>query len=114
MREQVLADGTRQWTYPDGRLTRRAAGSWDVQSFRPPIRDGLTPAEIDRVLPPSLRPSDWADRSAARAAIARHHEQGFVVQCNRIIMPVTGTSGATLTSRDGVWSWRRSRRCSAP
>ena len=91
-REEVLPDGSMQWTHPDGRIYRRTAGEWDVQLYQPAIRGDLTQAEIDRVLPPAPRPRDWADAATAQAAIARRHAQGYAVQCNRIIMPFTGTS----------------------
>ena len=95
-KEEILPDGTREWTYPDGRVTRRAAGFWDVQLFSPAIRDELSMAEIDRVLPRSPCPSDWADHMATRGEIQRQQERGYAVQCDQIVMPVTGTSGGYL------------------
>jgi len=90
-KEELLPDGTTQWTYPDGRVCCRVAGEWDVQLYQPAIRGDLTLAEIDRVLPRAPRPTDWADAAAARAAIARQRAAGYAVQCNRIIMPFTFT-----------------------
>lgn len=90
--EEVLPDGTVQWTHPTGMISRRAAGEWDVQLYRPAIAGDLTRAEIDRVMPVAASAGDWADRKATAAAIDAVHKRGFAVQCNRIIMPVTGTS----------------------
>ena len=94
--EEVLPDGTVQWTHLDGRIYRRAAGKFDVQLHKPAIRNGLTSDEIDRVLPPSPEPTDWADAQPARDGIEHWHNLGYSVQCNRIIMPVTGTCGGWL------------------
>ena len=91
--EEILPDGTIQWLNPDGRIYRRAAGKWDVQLYRPAIRTSLTADEIDRVLPPSPQPEDWADVEPTRDKITYWHNRGYSVQCNRIIMPVTGTNG---------------------
>lgn len=96
VQEEVLADGTVQWVYPDGQIRRRAPGEWDVQLYRPAMADGLSSDEIDRVFPSSPQAHDWADAGAARAEIARWHAEGRAVQCNRIIMPVTGTSQGAL------------------
>ena len=95
-REEMLPDGTVQWTHPDGRIYRRAAGKWDVQLYRPAIVDGLSSIEINRILPASPQRHDWADVQPARDSIAAYHERGISVQCNNIIMPVTGTSGGYL------------------
>ena len=90
--ERVLEDGTVEWVFPDGRIKRRAAGKSDVQLYRAAITDGLSRGEIDRVLPPSPGASDWVDRQPTLDAISRNQDLGYAVQCNRIIMPVTGTS----------------------
>jgi uroporphyrinogen decarboxylase len=81
---------------PDGRILQRVAGAWDTQLLRPAITDGLTDAEIDRVIPPGANPQEWADRNAAQQKIDYWHQRGKCVQCNHIIMPVTGTSGGVL------------------
>ena len=94
--EESLADGAVQWTFPDGRIYRRAAGRWDTQLYRPAIRNGLTLEEIDRVLPSSPEPTKWVDRDAARKEIKNHQERGYSVQLENIIMPVTGTCGGYL------------------
>jgi len=95
-REEHLADGAVQWTHADGRVYQRAAGHWDVQLRHPAIRGALTEAEIARLFPAGAAAGDWADAAAARAAIAAHHARGKPVQCNFIIMPVTGTSTGPL------------------
>lgn len=94
--QELLPDGTVQWTQADGRIYRRAAGKSDVQLYKPAIRNGLTAEEIDRVLSPSPQPTDWADAQPTRDAIEHWHKLGYSVQCNRIIMPVTGTCGGFL------------------
>lgn len=95
-REEILSDGATQWIHPDGRVYRRAAGKWDVQLYSPAITGGLTSKEIDRILPVSPEPNNWVDAEATCADIERHHKNGFSVQCNNIIMPVTGTCGGFL------------------
>ena len=94
--EDTLADGTRQYTHPDGRIMRRPAGHADVQLYRPAITGPLTAEEIHRVLPASPAVTDWADADSARAACEHWHREGRAVQCNHIIMPVTGTSSGLL------------------
>ena len=94
--EETLADGTVQWTYPDGRIYRRAAGKWDRQLYMPAIRSGLTVEEIDRVLPPSPQSTDWVDADAARQVVKGHQARGYSVQLEKIIMPVTGTCAGFL------------------
>jgi len=93
---ETLSDGTMQWTYPDGRVLQRPVGTWDTQLFRPAIIGDLTDSEINRVLPPGATSWDWADRNTAKANIQQWHEKGKCVQCNHIIMPVTGTNGGIL------------------
>lgn len=95
-KEETLSDGSVEWIHPDGRIYRRAAGNWDVQLFRPALVNGLSSEEIDRILPASPRQISWANIKAARRAIRRWHEWGMAVQCNNIIMPVTGTAGGYL------------------
>lgn len=90
--EEVLPDGTVQWTHSTGMIYRRAAGEWDIQLYRPAITGDLTRAELDRVIPLGPAADDWADGDATAKAIADVHKRGYAVQCNRIIMPVTGTS----------------------
>jgi uroporphyrinogen decarboxylase len=94
--EELLPDGSERWVYADGRIYKRAAGKWDIQLCRPAIAAGLSREEIDRILPPFPQQDDWADAQNARDAIRRWHERGVAVQCNSIIMPVTGTAGGYL------------------
>lgn len=90
--EEVFPDGTVQWTYQTGMVVRRLAGQWDQQLYKPAIRGELTLRELDRVYPKMPPPGDWVDREAAAAAIEAVHARGLAVQCEMIIMPVTGTS----------------------
>lgn len=90
--EEVLPDGTYQWTYQTGMVVQRAAGQWDQQLYKPAIRGELTLAEIDRVYPKTPPPGDWVDRMATTDAVAAVQARGLAVQCEMIIMPVTGTS----------------------
>ncbi|MCY2929979.1 MAG: hypothetical protein NTV86_10880 [Planctomycetota bacterium] len=90
--EEVFPDGTVQWTYQTGMVVRRVAGQWDQQLYKPAIRGELTLAEIDRVFPRTAPPGDWVDRPATVAAIEAVHARGLAVQCEMIVMPVTGTS----------------------
>ena len=90
--EEEFPDGTFQWTYQTGMVVRRLAGQWDQQLYKPAIRGDLTRAEIDRVYPKTLPPGDWVDREATAAAVAAVQNRGLAVQCEMIIMPVTGTS----------------------
>ena len=94
--EETLPDGTVQWNHSDGRIFRRAVGKWDVQLYKPAITDGLSSAEIDRILPPSPESYGWADSVEAKEVIETWHKRGKAVQCNSIIMPVTGTAGGYL------------------
>lgn len=96
VKTETLPDGTVQWTHPDGRITRRPVGAWDVKLYRPAITGSLTPAEIDRVMPPGAKPQDWADRDAAQERIQYWHERDKCVQCNHIIMPVARTGMGTM------------------
>ena len=91
--EEIFADGTVQWTHPDGRIYRRCAGRWDVQLYRSAIQGRLTISEIDRVLPRDPEAEEWADTDAAEKAVRSRHRSGRAVQCNGIMMPVTGTAG---------------------
>jgi uroporphyrinogen decarboxylase len=93
---EELSDGTTQWIHENGAVYRRPAGVSDAQHYLGAIRGGLTPSEIDRVFPASPPPRDWADPAGTRAAIAERHQAGKAVQCNSIIMPVTGTAGGIL------------------
>ncbi|MEI7836501.1 MAG: uroporphyrinogen decarboxylase family protein [Planctomycetota bacterium] len=90
--EDVFPDGTYQWTYQAGMVVRRLAGQWDQQLYKPAIRGELTRPEIDRVYPKTPPPGDWVDHAATAAAIDAVHARGLAVQCEMIIMPVTGTS----------------------
>ena len=91
-KEEVLPDGTFQWTYKTGMVVSRVAGQWDQQLYRPAIIGDLNMAEIDRVYPRTPAPGNWVDSKATAAAVAAVHERGLAVQCEMIIMPVTGTS----------------------
>ncbi len=100
-REEVLPDGTKQWTYRDGRIQRLPIGQSDVQLYRPAITGELTEAQIDRVFP-SLGPyapeaRDWVDADAMQSFIRRHQQAGLAVQTNFIIMPVCATGFGPLT-----------------
>ena len=90
--EEILPDGTVQWTYQTGMVVRRVAGQWDQQLYRPAINGDLTLPELDRVFPRTLAPGNWVDHKATAAAVAAVQERGLAVQCEMIIMPVTGTS----------------------
>jgi uroporphyrinogen decarboxylase len=96
-KEEVLPDGTRQWTSRDGTVRRQPAGASDVQLYQPAITGELTRAEIDRVFPPSPPVRDWVDAQAMRDAIRRQQQAGFAVQSNFIIMPITFTAFGPLT-----------------
>lgn len=96
VKTEILPDGTVQWTHPNGMIWRRPIDVWDGQLFRSAIAGTLTAAEIDRVMPLGETPQDWADRDAAQEQVQYWQEGGKCVQCNRIIMPVTGTSGGIL------------------
>ncbi len=91
-KEEVLPDGTFQWTYKTGMVVRRVAGQSDQQLYRAAISGDLTMSEIDRVFPRKPAPGAWVDRKATAAAVAAVQERGLAVQCEMIIMPVTGTS----------------------
>lgn len=90
-KEEILPDGTVQWTHASGMVCRRAAGEWDIQLYRPAITEDLTRADIDRLFPAPAA-TDWANREGTAAAIAEVHRRGLAVQCEHILMPVTGTS----------------------
>jgi len=96
VREELLPDGTVQWSYPDGHVLQRLCGESDTQVSRPAIVDDLTQAEIDRIYPPNPAVVQWCDAEPAQAEIAQWHRLGKAVQCNQIIMPVTGTSANVL------------------
>ena len=96
VREETLPDGATQWTYADGHVMRRPAGVSDIQLFRPAITEGLSEQEIERVFPSFPVAVDWCDAPAARTLIAHWQRLGKAVQCNHIIMPVTGTNGSVL------------------
>jgi len=97
VREVQLADGGMEWVHPDGTVFRRPAATWDVQLLTPAIRGELSAAEIDRIFPAGASTEEWADAEGARAAVHEWQAQGLAVQCNCIIMPVTGTSGGPLS-----------------
>jgi uroporphyrinogen decarboxylase len=87
-----LTDGTEQDTYPNGMILRLPAGGTDWQLHLPAISGKLTKEEIERVFPPYPQRIDWADSGKARIEIDAYHQKGKIVQCQNIIMPVTGTS----------------------
>lgn len=95
--EEVLPDGTLQWSYARGQILRRPAGFSDFQLHRPAIQGPLTAEEIDRIFPPGKKSSIWYDPAAAVETILRFHDRGKAVQCQKIIMPVTGTSTGILS-----------------
>lgn len=95
--EEVLPDGTLQWSYARGQILRRPAGFSDFQLHRPAVHGPLTSEEIDRVFPPEKKPSVWYDPAAALEKIQEFYNQGKAVQCQKIIMPVTGTSTGILS-----------------
>ena len=68
--EEILPDGTVQWTYQTGMVVRRVAGQWDQQLYRPAINGDLNMAEIDRVYPRTPAPGHWVDSNATAAAVA--------------------------------------------
>ena len=95
-------DGAIDWIQENGAIYRLPAGESDTQLYRPAITGELTEAEVDRAFPPSPVSNDWADREAARAAIAAVHERGLAVLINHVFIPMMATWGAVGMERSLV------------